>query len=114
MNNTTSTENDSLNTPQLILTSLCFVFDLVGIISNIALIYIFKQKDLKVRFNCLMIFRAMFDLARLISFIVNAIMIIFEVPVVVVVFLDGVAYNCSAYTMITIALERYRIICKQK
>ena len=31
-----------------------------------------------------------------------------------ILFLDSVAFNCSAFTMITIALERYLVLCMNK
>ena len=109
-----TTETSSLDTSQLILTTFCFIFDFVGIISNVALIHIFKQKDLKVRFNCLMILLTAFDLAKLISFDVNALLYFLKVDAKALRFLDHLVFNCSTYTMMTMAFERFRWICRQK
>ena len=109
-----TTETSSLDTSQLILTTFCFIFDFVGIISNVALIHIFKQKDLKVRFNCLMILLTAFDLAKLFSFDVNALLYFLEVDAKALRFLDHLVFNCSTYTMMAMALERFRWICRQK
>ena len=120
MNNTT--EETSFNAVQWIMFVICLAFALVGIVSNIALILTLKQKDMKIRFNCLMILRAVFDLTTCFTFILAAISyfvfheqdehnhVLESIPL----FLDSIAFNCSAFTMITIALERYLVLCKNK
>ena len=119
MNNTT--EETSFNAAQWIMFVICLAFALVGIVSNIALILTLKQKDMKIRFNCLMILRAVFDLTTFFTFILAAISyFVFHEQVdnhvleSIPLFLDSVAFNCSAFTMITIALERYLVLCKNK
>ena len=123
MNNTTE-EPSSLNTAQWVMSVICLAYALVGIVSNIALILTLKQKDMKIRFNCLMILRAVFDLTTCFTFILAAISyfvfheqdehnqnhVLESIPL----FLDSIAFNCSAFTMITIALERYLVLCKDK
>ena len=117
MNNTTE-EPSSLNTAQWVMSVICLAYALIGIVSNIVFILTLKQKDTKIRFNCLMILRAMFDLTTFFTFICNAISYIaiheHNVLESMILFLDSVAFNCSAFTMITIALERYLVLCMNK
>ena len=119
MNNTT--EETSFNAAQWIMFVICLAFALVGIVSNIALILTLKQKDMKIRFNCLMILRAVFDLTTFFTFILAAISyfvfheqddhnVLESIPL----FLDSIAFHCSTFTMITIALKRYRVLGKEK
>ena len=103
-----------LNPLQLTLTGFCFVFVLVGIVSNIAMILNFKQKDLTIRFNSLIILCAVFDLITICTFALTTSSYFIKGPVVIFLFVFNVAFNCSALTMTTIALERYLVLCKNK
>ena len=89
-----------------------FSFALIGIISNIALIVIYKQKDLKVRFNCLMLSLAVFDLMTILAFALTAIVELAVGTNTVLPFLSGALLNCSAYTMTAIAIEQYLLLCR--
>ena len=107
-------EKNPLNPLQLTLLGICFVFVLIGIVSNIAMILNFKQKDLKIRFNSLIILSAIFDLTTICTFVLTFISYITKAPVAIFLFVDDVAFNCSAFTMTTITLERYLVLCKNK
>ena len=109
-----SSESNSFNVLQIALMVLCFIFALIGVFSNIAMIHIFKQKDLKVRFNCLIIVRAVFDLITICCFLFTGLMYLIKVEMAPWMFLCACAFNCSAFTMTTIALERYLVLCKNK
>ena len=89
-----------------------FSLALIGIISNIALIVIYKQKDLKVRFNCLMLSLAVFDLMTILAFALTAIVELAVGTNTVLPFLSGALLNCSAYTMTAIAIEQYLLLCR--
>ena len=107
-------EKNPLNPLQLTLLGICFVFVLIGIVSNIAMILNFKQKDLKIRFNSLIILCAIFDLTTICTFVLTVISYFTKAPVAIFLFVDDVAFNCSAFTMTTITLERYLVLCKNK
>ena len=118
MENTTETNTSStpnpLNVLQIALGVFCFAFALIGIVSNIALILTFKQKDLKIRFNCLIILRAVFDLITIFCYLVTALMYFIGFTWQLSWFVCACAFNCSALTMTNIALERYLVLCKNK
>ena len=103
-----------LNPLQLTLLGFCFVLGLAGIVSNIAMILNFKQKDLKIRFNSLIILCAVFDLITICTFVLTVMSYFIKAPVAIFLFVDDVAFNCSAFTMTTITLERYLVLCKNK
>ena len=87
----------------------------LGLIGNIALIVIFSKKDLKLRFNGLIIGLAVFDLVymttRLTWSMIDYNYLNYYKLTMVVQNLSQVAFSCSAYTAIAISLERYILIC---
>ena len=107
-------EKNPLNPLQLTLLGICFVFVLIGIVSNIAMILNFKQKDLKIGFNSLIILCAIFDLTTICTFILNVMAFYIQAPLAIFLFVDYTALYCSSFTMITISLERYLVLCKNK
>lgn len=89
----------------------------LGMFCNIALINIFKLKDQKITFNCLMILQATFDLAYIWIFVVTGIAYVMDLPdqiKTVTLFLIGCAWNCCAFTKIAIIMERYLVLCKNR
>ena len=54
-NQTIHDEKLGLGTVQKAGLGIFFTFALIGIVSNTAMIQVYKKKDLKVRFNCLML-----------------------------------------------------------
>ena len=76
--NLTASEDDTvpsgIDAVQLIGIVLFFTFTVIGLASNIALIGIYKKKDLTLRFNSLMLTLAFFDLATIVFFILTAIL----------------------------------------
>ena len=118
MENTTETNTSFTPNPltvlQIALGVFCFAFALIGIVSNIAMILIFKQKDLKIRFNCLIILRAVFDLITIICYLMTAMLYFIGSTGPFCWFVCACAFNCSAFTMTNIALERYLVLCKEK
>ena len=107
-------KENPLNPLQLTLLGFCFVFVLTGIVSNIAMILEFKQKDLKIRFNSLIILCAVFYLTTICTFILNVVAYYTQAPLAIFLFVDYIALYCSSFTMITISLERYLVLCKNK
>ena len=107
-------ENNPLDPLQLTLLGFCFVFVLVGIVSNIAMILNFKKKDLTIRFNSLIILCAVFDLITICTFALTTSSYFIKGPVVIFLFVFNLAFNCSVLTMTTITLERYLVLCKNK
>ena len=88
----------------------------LGLIGNIALIVIFSKKDLKLRFNGLIIALAVFDLVYMTTRLTKSMIEYLRLPLdyeksLTVVVLTQVAFSCSAYTAIAISLERYILIC---
>ena len=88
----------------------------LGFIGNIALIVIFSKKDLKLRFNGLIIALAVFDLVYMTTRLTKSMIEYLRLPLdyeksLTVVVLTQVAFSCSAYTAIAISLERYILIC---
>ena len=86
----------------------------LGFIGNIALIVIFSKKDLKLRFNGLIITLAVFDLVYMTTRLTWSMIDVLALKVdyyLTVVVLTQVAFSCSAYTAIAISLERYILIC---
>ena len=116
--NLTASEDDTvpsgIDAVQLIGIVLFFTFTVIGLASNIALIGIYKKKDLTLRFNSLMLTLAFFDLATIVFFILTAILqlTIGHELNLVLLYLDGSLVICSAYTMVAIALDRYLSLCK--
>ena len=86
----------------------------LGFIGNIALIVTFSKKDLKLRFNGLIIALAVFDLVYMTTRLTWSMIDYLDLPLdyyLTVVVLTQVAFSCSAYTAIAISLERYILIC---
>ena len=116
--NLTTSEDDTvpsgIDTVQIIGKVLFFTFTIIGFASNIALIGIYKKKDLTLRFNSLMLTLAFFDLATIVFFILTAILqlTIGHELNLVLLYLDGSLVICSAYTMVAIALDRYLSLCR--
>ena len=88
----------------------------LGLIGNIALIVIFSKKDLKLRFNGLIITLAVFDLVYMTIQLTVSMIFYLNLPldsekVLTMVVLTQVPFSCSAFTAIAISLERYLMIC---
>ena len=88
----------------------------LGLIGNIALIVIFSKKDLKLRFDSLIITLAVFDLVYMTTqltismiFYSNLNLELYSEKRILVI-LKKVAFSCSAFTAIAISLERYLLI----
>ena len=111
-NQTIQDEKIGLGTVQKAGLGIFFTFALIGIASNTAMIQVYKKKDLKVRFNCLMLSLAVFDLLTILLFILTAILQVAVGPNAILLFVDGASFLCSAYTMTLIALERYLALCR--
>ena len=123
MSNTTEFSNQNMTDtfPEsgidaLLLTGivLFFTFTAIGLASNIAMIGIYKKKDLTRSFNSLMLTLASFDLATIAFFILTAIV---QLTIGhdfnrILLYLDGSLVICSAYTMVAIALDRYLSLCR--
>ena len=109
--NETNVEN-GLDSSQMFFAGILVVLAAFGIGGNIALIRNYKAKNLKVRFNCLMLFLAICDLTYLISIMV--VLIAFEIvgEVHFLHWLCEVFFACSVYTTTAITLERYLVFCK--
>ena len=117
--NTTPTDGDDtvssgIDAVQLTGKVLFFIFTAIGLASNIALIRIYKKKDLTLRFNKLMLTLASFDLTTIAFFTLTAIL---QLTIghdlnFIFLYLDGSLVICSAYTMVAIALDRYLTLCK--
>ena len=94
---------------------LFFIFTAIGLASNIALIGIYKKKNLTLRFNSLMLTLAFFDLAAVASCLLTAILQLTigdDQNFALLYYLDVALLNCSGYTMVAIALDRYLTLCK--
>ena len=88
----------------------------LGLIGNIALIVIFSKKDLKLRFNGLIIILAVFDLVYMTTRLTWSMIFYLDLQLdsekyLTMVALTEVAFSCSAFTAIAISLERYILIC---
>ena len=88
----------------------------LGLIGNIALIVIFSKKDLKLRFNGLIILLAVFDLVYMTTRLTWSMIFYLDLQLdsekyLTMVVLTEVAFSCSAFTAIAISLERYILIC---
>ena len=88
----------------------------LGFIGNIALIVIFSKKDLKLRFNGLIITLAVFDLVYMTTRLTWSMIFYLDLQLdsekyLTMVVLTEVAFSCSAFTAIAISLERYILIC---
>ena len=114
-NNSTEESEKSqqgLDSTQLIFAGIILVFAIMGIAGNIALIRIYKGKNLQNRFNCLMLFLTICDLCFLV-------MCIFDFVIIEIVgetpffnWLVEICFTASVYTTVAIALERYLVFCK--
>ena len=88
-NQTIQDEKIGLGTVQKAGLGIFFTFALIGIASNTAMIQVYKKKDLKVRFNCLMLSLAVFDLLTILLFILTAILQVAVGPNAILLFVDG-------------------------
>ena len=125
-NSTPENELSGIDVAQLVGKLLWCIFCVIGFVSNITLIRIYKKKDLSVRFNSLMLILAIIDLATIILYILNG-TVNFEWQLftvrhylglgpefcAVLLYLNVVLINSSAYTMAAIALDRY-LICRNQ
>ena len=85
-----------------------------GLIGNVALIAIFRKKDLRLRFNSLMLTLAIFDLIYLCMQITQSMaMYLKEWKLVhkMEVF-SNTAFSLSSFTAIAISIERYCKVCR--
>ena len=85
-----------------------------GLIGNIALIAIFRKKDLKLRFNSLMLTLAIFDLIYLCSQITASMAIYFGADFndKIIQNLSNIPFSLSTFTAIAISIERYCMVCR--
>ena len=118
-NSTTEDDLSDIDVAQIAGKGLFFLFAMIGLMSNIALIRIYKRKDSSLRFNNLMLILAMFDLATITLFLVTGIIqfsIGNSMPVfnAILLYVDVSVAVCSGYTMIAVALDRYLIFCKDR
>ena len=112
-NNSNDTDiKNGLDSSQMFFAGILVVLAAFGIGGNIALIRNYQAKNLKVRFNCLMLFLAICDLTYLISIIVVLIVVETVGEVHFLHWLCEVFFCCSVYTTTTITLERYLVFCK--
>ena len=112
-NNSNDTDiKNGLDSSQMFFAGILVVLAAFGIGGNIALIRNYKAKNLKVRFNCLMLFLAICDLTYLISIIVVLIVVETVGEVHFLHWLCEVFFACSVYTTTAITLERYLVFCK--
>ena len=112
-NNSNDTDiKNGLDSNQMFFAGILVVLAAFGIGGNIALIRNYLAKNLKVRFNCLMLLLAICDLTYLISIMV--VLIAFEIvgEVHFLHWLCEVFFCCSVYTTTAITLERYLVFCK--
>ena len=105
-------EQEGLDSTQMFFAGILVVFAAFGIGGNIALIRNYKAKNLKVRFNCLMLFLAICDLSFLIIIILALIAVEIVGEVHFLHWLCEVFFACSVYTTTAITLERYVVFCK--
>ena len=105
-------EQEGLDSTQMFFAGILVVFAAFGIGGNIALIRNYKAKNLKVRFNCLMLFLAICDLSFLIIIILALIVVEIIGEVHFLHWLCEVAFSCSVYSTTAITLERYLVFCK--
>ena len=112
-NNSNDTDiKNGLDSSQMFFAGILVVLAVFGIGGNIALIRNYQAKNLKVRFNCLMLFLAICDLTYLISIMVVLIVVETVGEVHFLHWLCEVFFCCSVYTTTAITLERYLVFCK--
>ena len=89
-----------------------------GLIGNIKLILLYRKKDLKIRFNCLMLVLASFDLSYLLSVIFLLTSSKFGGGDSDIYMISGFVMHCnfkgSVFTTLAISIERYLVFCKNK
>ena len=100
---------------ELILASCFCLFALFGIVSNLALLLIYKSKDLSIRFNCLMLLLAIFDMVTMFMYLLTLTIAVSIGPekLDILLYFDSCCISCSVYTITAIALERFLVLCKQ-
>ena len=103
---------ENLQTAELVLCGILISFALLGIIGNILLILTYKKKDLKTRFNSLMLLLAICDLLYLIFLSFTLVVISYIGTEPVLVFLTECVFSGSVYTTTVIAFERYLVFCR--
>jgi len=114
--NTNSTFCEPSIETKLAVGTINVLLTILGTFCNIALILIFKQKDLKSTFNSLMILQATFDLSYIWIFGLNALIYAMELEQIITstLFMVGWAWNCCAFTKMAISMERFLVLCKNR
>ena len=100
---------------ELILAGCFCLFALIGIITNFALLLIYKKKDLSTRFNCLMLLLASLDMVTMFMYLLTLVLAgtIGPDKLDVLLYFDSGFISCSVYTITAIAFERYLVLCRQ-
>ena len=110
--------NHKENILLIVIVIFCALVGLLGIIGNIGLIFEFRKKPLKVRFNALMLTLATFDLIFLLTVPAIAVLTMQAIfsdlfwPLHVSYYFNQVAFTGSILTTITVAAERFLVVCK--
>ena len=85
-------------------------------IGNILLVITYRKKDLRIRFNGLMMTLAIFDFLYIGICFRNIVCLYFKSYAYLQLFyaLEFFLFYCSVYTVMMICLERYLLLCKNK
>ena len=109
-----------LDTIQIVIYSFSLLTWIFGFVGNIAMIFMYSNKNMKVRFNVLMITLAIYDLSYLVVHMIIAIAINSEtygvknVPHMFFGFLGYCTFKGSCYTTIAISLDRFLVLYRNR
>ena len=100
------------NVWNLVALLVCGTFGLIG---NILLIIIFYQKDLRIRFNGLIMTLAIFDFLYICICFGNDVCLYYKFHNGNLFYaLENFLFYCSIFTVTMICIERYLVVCRNK
>ena len=109
--NKTDQEN-GFGTAEMIFAGILVSFACIGIIGNIFMINTYKKKNLQVRFDCLMLLLAIIDLLFLILLVTTLVLAVLIGNTPWLFFAVECVFSGSVYSITTITIERYLLLCK--
>ena len=112
---TNSTDQaNGFGTVEMIFAGILVSFACVGIVGNIIMINTYKKKNLEIRFDCLMLLLAIIDLLFLTLLVTTLVLAVQIGNTPWLFFAVECVFSGSVYTITTISMERYLLLCRNK
>ena len=107
-------QESGIGTLEMVFAGILVSFAVAGIAGNIAMVITYKKKNLKIRFDCLMLLLAIVDLMFLLLLINTLVLAVILGNIPWLFFLVECVFSGSVYTTTVISLERYLLLCRDK